>query len=713
MSLVLRLLCTMLPMAIMQVYLNATGPVGFFYGFLGAACFIPLIHLRYRRLAGVLFFGAGAFIGLTLIVIQPLAGFLIWFDLVESGTMRGPVSAVFLYLGGYLSLAASYEAKPGRHLKSIVQVLLVNTLLAFIIFRLGWIQVLAGMLLPLLVIASLAAKPVPLFRRRGVANLAGLSVLAVLITLATAPGRVPAGIFLIDEYLSGFLRGAVFRFLPDFPVLYGFSGYGHGFSEERLGGKPLLSERALFALEGRAGSVYYLRTKAYDSFTGRGWSLSPGHPDSQASGRLPAAKAGEGQDLLRLTLLMDYYPLVPQILGAVTELPGRSGDGLVYRGSPATGLTLGGPLIYGDRLQVSLSTGFVHIQDTVPTLDPADDPLLYLSMPQTVAPAAREMAESLKGLSEVHLVRALADLLDEGFSYSLDPPEETDLLQHFLAESRTGYCVHFASAAVLLARLVGIPARYVTGFLVSLPKPEDDFLQVGSGGLVRSEITGLNSHAWAELWFPATGWITFEATPPMRQETSGETGFQAASADDFTLRQLAAITGGRVDLRRLGDGRYSKPISPARMAIILLAILSMALAGLGLYRRASSSGWYPGQQAFWWLLMHTGWWGGTASLASFSLRARRVVHLSSAWGIPGPERSGWLAWEEGVAALLSRHGINLDNHALNCQGLPLGFFREVFFGCRPPEDKDFLHLDQLARQLRSLSKRRAARSPTD
>jgi len=264
-----------------------------------------------------------------------------------------------------------------------------------------------------------------------------------------------------------------------------------------------------------------------------------------------------------------------------------------------------------------------------------------------------------------------------------------------------------------LARLAGIPARYVTGFLVSLPTPEDDFLEAGSSGLVRSEITGLNSHAWAELWFPATGWITFEATPPMRQETSGYTGFQAASADDFTLRQLAAITGGRVDLRKIGDVRYGKPISPARLALILLAILLMALAGLGLYRRASSSGWYPGQRAFWWFLRHTGWWGGNASLASFSLRARRVVQLASAWGIPGPERSGWLAWEEGVAALLALHGIDLDNHALNGQGLPLGFFRDVFFGCRPPEDKDFLHLDRLARQLASLSKRRSASSPTD
>ncbi|MFH2113120.1 MAG: transglutaminase-like domain-containing protein, partial [Spirochaetota bacterium] len=463
--------------------------------------------------------------------------------------------------------------------------------------------------------------------------------------------------------------------------------------------------------------------------------------DRQAIGSLPPSR--EGRILLRLSLLMDYFPLLPQILDATTVVPNRSGDGLLFEGGPATGLALARPLLSGERLLVVTGmepvVGSGPMQDSidgsVPQYDASNDPGFYLAIPADLSPVVRDLAASLSGLSGSELPAALTHLLDEGFTYSLDPSdrpgndnqqrEETpesgnqsesgEFLQHFLSESRTGYCVHFASAAVLLARLAGTPARYVTGFLVSIPQPEDDFLQSGSGGLVRTEITGLNSHAWVELWLPSTGWTSFEATPPMRQPAAGDvrSGATSMSLDDFTLRQLAAITGGRVDLRDPGVHGPGGAITPARLAIGTLAFALVALVGVGLYRKAIQSGWRPGDQAGRWLGTCTGWRDGSPGLAHFRRKARRVVRLATDWGVPGPERSGWLAWEEGVAALLARHGANLNAPSLTpfLTFRKLGVYREVFFGCRPPESQDFVHSDRLASYLRGLSKRHPAGFP--
>ncbi|HEY3586571.1 MAG TPA: transglutaminase family protein [Myxococcaceae bacterium] len=65
---------------------------------------------------------------------------------------------------------------------------------------------------------------------------------------------------------------------------------------------------------------------------------------------------------------------------------------------------------------------------------------------------------------------------------------------------RAGVCQDFAHLFVAVARAMGIPARYVSGYL---------HLQ-GAGGATTA------SHAWAEGWVPGKGWIGYDATRPVR-----------------------------------------------------------------------------------------------------------------------------------------------------------------------------------------------------
>ncbi|GAA3869726.1 DUF3488 and transglutaminase-like domain-containing protein [Leifsonia kafniensis] len=74
-------------------------------------------------------------------------------------------------------------------------------------------------------------------------------------------------------------------------------------------------------------------------------------------------------------------------------------------------------------------------------------------------------------------------------------------------ESKTGYCVHFASAMAIMARTLGIPARVAVGYL---PGTRD----VSSGANTTTfTIDSHDLHAWPELYFVGIGWVPFEPTP--------------------------------------------------------------------------------------------------------------------------------------------------------------------------------------------------------
>jgi transglutaminase-like putative cysteine protease len=99
----------------------------------------------------------------------------------------------------------------------------------------------------------------------------------------------------------------------------------------------------------------------------------------------------------------------------------------------------------------------------------------------------------------------IRDRLKTTYAYSLNHTRSTleDPVIDFLLENRIGHCEFFASALALLARSAGIPARVVGGYLVSERNP------FGNYWVVRER----DAHAWVEVWFPESGWETWDATP--------------------------------------------------------------------------------------------------------------------------------------------------------------------------------------------------------
>lgn len=99
---------------------------------------------------------------------------------------------------------------------------------------------------------------------------------------------------------------------------------------------------------------------------------------------------------------------------------------------------------------------------------------------------------------------------DQGFYYDLDVVRRNDR-QDFILEfmdRKSGYCIHFASAAVMMFRSMGIPARYAEGYFVT----EKDLVD-HSDGRYEYEVRDSSAHAWVEIYEEGIGWVPVEVTP--------------------------------------------------------------------------------------------------------------------------------------------------------------------------------------------------------
>jgi hypothetical protein len=90
---------------------------------------------------------------------------------------------------------------------------------------------------------------------------------------------------------------------------------------------------------------------------------------------------------------------------------------------------------------------------------------------------------------------------ENGFLYDLEYRATDDSPEYFLTEGKTGTCSDFATAFVLMARSQGLIVRYAEGFVTESSGTEDLYY-----------IMERDSHAYAEVYIPCTGWLVFDPT---------------------------------------------------------------------------------------------------------------------------------------------------------------------------------------------------------
>nr|WP_319487510.1 transglutaminase family protein [uncultured Caproiciproducens sp.] len=122
----------------------------------------------------------------------------------------------------------------------------------------------------------------------------------------------------------------------------------------------------------------------------------------------------------------------------------------------------------------------------------------------------KDMTSSYSYSSVNDIANAVKKYLGSNCYYTLSPakvPTGDDFVNFFVTESHQGYCVHFATAAAVMLRAMGVPARYAEGYIVTA----DDYLTAGIDGW--ANIRDSRAHAWVELYYPGLGWQPFDVTP--------------------------------------------------------------------------------------------------------------------------------------------------------------------------------------------------------
>ena len=108
---------------------------------------------------------------------------------------------------------------------------------------------------------------------------------------------------------------------------------------------------------------------------------------------------------------------------------------------------------------------------------------------------------------------AVADWFAKNVEYTTEPPKlprNMDPVEYFVGQTKRGYCMHYASAATLILRELGVPARYASGYHVSKSIFEEkDGEQVGV-------IIDNTAHAWVEIYLEGIGWVPIEVTTSYR-----------------------------------------------------------------------------------------------------------------------------------------------------------------------------------------------------
>ena len=112
--------------------------------------------------------------------------------------------------------------------------------------------------------------------------------------------------------------------------------------------------------------------------------------------------------------------------------------------------------------------------------------------------------------------RRVAKYLSENMVYTLTPtvPDTEDTassVERFLFVTKEGYCVQYATSATLLLRAVGVPTRYVEGYIA--PKFARNEAEDRVGNYI-ANVKDYNAHAWCEIYLENYGWLTTEVTTP-------------------------------------------------------------------------------------------------------------------------------------------------------------------------------------------------------
>jgi transglutaminase-like putative cysteine protease len=270
--------------------------------------------------------------------------------------------------------------------------------------------------------------------------------------------------------------------------------------------------------------VHYWKALTFDTYTGKNWLRGDGEVVEYQS-EVPARFAEEFEADGTWSLPSGYQLLNQRVnnlgkgdnkLYAAGSLVSVDQDYTVTWRSPRTDTTgePGGGDIYGATTQaLTYRVKSLEVQPGLEALQNAgtDYPTWvvshYMALPDLIPSRVFSLSFDVTAgaATPYEKVKAIETYLRK-FPYSLEveaPPLDRDLADYFLFDLQEGFCDYYATAMVVMARAVGVPARMVLGYA---PGDYDSFQG-------RYVVRDSDKHTWVEVYFSDIGWVPFEPTP--------------------------------------------------------------------------------------------------------------------------------------------------------------------------------------------------------
>lgn len=165
------------------------------------------------------------------------------------------------------------------------------------------------------------------------------------------------------------------------------------------------------------------------------------------------------------------------------------------------------PFVYENYTEKKETDALQAVYDCLP------DSIKYASCNAGISEDSLRNGDGETLSDQLSILEDIRQFLADNASYSTSPgktPGSRDFVNYFLMENHQGYCTHFATAGVLLARYAGIPARYCEGYVAT---PTDFEKAVKKKDGYEIELTDARAHAWCEFYITGYGWVPFEFTP--------------------------------------------------------------------------------------------------------------------------------------------------------------------------------------------------------
>ena len=343
-------------------------------------------------------------------------------------------------------------------------------------------------------------RPAPLGQAGAGRRRAGGTVAATVCALMTL--GLTWGLVRVIEGSYDELTQVYFRLLEGAPLRSagGFSDQAQlGSLTDQIGPEA----QAVAVRSFSAGPPGYLRGKAFQSYTEGRWTVRLVAREVELRGGrvgLPGREPPPPQ----ATRDLEVYPASEY--GAHFFLPLEASA--VATACERVAMTEGGALRSASQ---PTSRGYdVFLARETPWIEGLSDPG-WLELPTRDPELMRALdeliaAQELAGLPPPQVVARLASFFDRTYTckVGIQFRPGSDPLVQWLREKRHGHCELFASAGTLLLRRLGVPARYVTGFICSERHPWEPELWVARRA---------HAHAWIEWAHPQRGWQVAELTP--------------------------------------------------------------------------------------------------------------------------------------------------------------------------------------------------------